>query len=133
MRSGKPLAYTLWFIAIVQIVLGIAFLVAPATTSRLFGLPPAPEWTGWLFGMMAARFLGFGYGMVVAARDPVAAIAWIRAMIGIQAIDWMVTAIYLAKGAVTLAQVSTASFLPVVFIVLLLAWYPRRGAGTGRA
>jgi len=73
---------------------------------------------------MAACFLGFGYGMVVAARNPDNARSWIRAMIGVQAIDWLMTIKFLPSGAVTLAQVSTASFLPAVFVLVLVLLMP---------
>jgi len=126
MRYPRLFSFTLWFIAVVQIVLGVAFLFAPDATGRMLGLAPAPDWTRWMFGMMAARFLGFGYGMVVAARDPHGSVTWIKAMIGIQAIDWVVTLYYVASGAVTLAQVSSASFLPVIFIVVLLSNFPQQ-------
>ena len=126
MRSPKLLSFTLWFIALVQIVLGLAFLFAPDATGRILGLAPAPDWTRWMFGMMAARFLGFGYGMLRAARDPYGSVPWIKAMIGIQSVDWVVTLFYVSTGAVTLAQVSTASFLPVIFIIVLLSNFPQQ-------
>jgi len=125
MQKDKVLMFTLRFIALVQFVLGLAFLFVPELTARAFGLSQAPGWTNWLFGMMAARFLGFGYGMLLAARDPANSVGWIKAMIGIQAIDWVVTLYYVSLGAVTLAQVSTASFLPLIFVILLFAAYPR--------
>ena len=125
-RHPRLLAFTLRFIAVVQALLGLAFLAAPEATSRLFGLPPAPGWTNWLFGMMAARFLGYAWGMWLAAKDPVTARPWITSMIAIQAIDWLVTLKYLAAGAVTLAQVSTAPFLPVLFVIALAIGLPRK-------
>ncbi len=66
--SGRALRVTLYTIAAFQLVLGAAFLVSPRGTAGSFGLPAAPGWTGWLFAMMAARFLGYGWGMIVAAR-----------------------------------------------------------------
>jgi hypothetical protein len=58
--------------------------------------------------------------MFVAAReDPAGQLPWLRSMVAIQLIDWGVTITYLLSGAVTLAHVSTAPFLPVVFIALL--------------
>ena len=126
MRYPKLLSFTLRFIAVVQIVLGFAFLLAPDVTGHMLGLAPAPDWTRWMFGMMAARFLGFGCGMLLAARDPDGSTPWIKAMIGIQAIDWVVTLYYVSSGAVTLAQVSTASFLPVIFIIVLLSNFPQQ-------
>jgi hypothetical protein len=126
MRNNMTLlVWVLRFIALVQLVLGVGFLLAPGPLAQALGLAPAPVWTGWLFAMMAARFLGFAYGMSLATRDPARHIHWINAMLVIQAIDWLATVYYLSSGAVTLAQVTTASFLPVVFIALVLANYPR--------
>ena len=126
MRGPKILPFTLWFIALVQFALGLAFLFAPEATGQMLGLAPAPDWTRWMFGMMAARFLGFGYGMLLAARDPYGSVPWIKAMIAIQAIDWVVTLYYVSSGAVTLMQVSTASFLPVIFVMVLLINFPQQ-------
>ena len=135
MISDHPrlLSFTLRFIAVVQFVLGAGFLVAPKGMASLLGLAATPGWVNWMFGMMAARFLGFGYGMALAARNPLANLPWIKAMIAIQMIDWIVTLYYLTAGAVTLAQVTTASFLPVIFVVLLLILYPKPTAKNGRS
>ncbi len=127
-RYPRLLAFTLRFIACVQIVLGCGFFIAPAGMATVLGLVPAPGWANWLFGMMAARFLGFGYGLFIAARDPVAHLPWVRAMVGIQILDWIVTVQHLHAGDVTLAQVNTASFLPLVFLGLLAASWPRRAS-----
>ncbi len=125
-NNQRLLVFMLRFVAVVQLLLGVGFLLAPAGLAALLGLAPAPTWTAWLFAMMAARFLGFGYGMLLAARDPLRYVHWINAMLVIQAIDWLATVYYLAAGAVTLVQVTTAAFLPAVFIVLLLANHPWR-------
>jgi hypothetical protein len=105
-------------IGVVQLALGVIFLV-PGLFASIIGLETAPEWVDWLLAMFGARALGFAYGMFLAARNPGRHVGWIRAMIGIQAIDWVATLSYLAAGAVTLAQVTTAAFLPVAFIVIL--------------
>lgn len=130
-RFPRLFAATLWFIAAIQFVLGAVFLAAPEQTARMLGLGAAPGWANWLFGMMAARFLGFAFGIGVAARNPAGARSWIVAMIGVQAIDWFVTLKYLALGEVTLAQVSTASFLPALFVIVLTVAMPRPGAAKG--
>ncbi|NOX23336.1 MAG: hypothetical protein GXP36_09630 [Actinobacteria bacterium] len=121
---------TLYVIGAAQLVLGFVFLV-PGLFAATIGLVEAPEWVDWLFAMFGARALGFGYGMFLAARDPQRNLPWIRAMIGIQAIDWIATLAYLVTGAVTLAQVTTAVFLPVVFIVVLTRYVVREMAVDG--
>lgn len=125
------LRFTLWFIAIVQFFFGILFTFAPATAGGLLGLEPAaPGWVHWLFVMMGARFLGYGVGMVVAARDPLSHQSWINTMIGIQVIDWVATVGYLLAGDLPLANVASALILPVVFVAALIWWHPRRLAST---
>lgn len=122
----KLLSPTLRLIAIVQFVLGLGFALAPEASAHWLGLSPAPGWANWLLGMMAARFLAFGYGMWWAAARPAQARLWIQCMVFVQAVDWLVTLKYLALGVVTLAQVSTASFLPVLFILVLVLGRPRQ-------
>lgn len=117
---------TLIIIGIVQLVLGGIFLI-PGLFQQMIGLDEAPEWVNWIFAMLGARALGFAYGMFVAAREPARHMAWIRAMIGVQAIDWVGTIAYLVSGTVTLAQVTTAAFLPIVFIAILIRHVPRSG------
>ena len=112
------LKLTLYLIAAFQLGLGVLFLL-PGVFADLMGLEQAPPWTAWLFAMFGARAIGFGYGMVLAARDPLANRSWIVAMVAVQGIDWLATLVYLATGAVTLAQVTTAAFVPLLFIVVL--------------
>jgi hypothetical protein len=128
--ASTLLRRTLQMIAVVQLGLGGSFLLFPAGTARLFGLPPAPAWTGWLFAMMAARFLGYGVGMLAAARQPQRHRLWLRTMLLIQAVDWAATLIYLARHDVTLGQVTTAAFLPPIFMTALGMVLRRTAAAT---
>jgi hypothetical protein len=128
-RNVSPmLRYMLGFIGIVQVILGLVFIFIPVQFAGLVGLPATPPWALWMFTMFGARALGFAYGMFLAMRDPVQHLAWIRAMIVVQAIDWLGTAYFLLNGSVTLMQVTTAAFLPIIFIVGLVATYPRERA-----
>ena len=69
-------------IGIVQLILGVAFLV-PTGFQTVVGLDTAPGWVNWILTMSGARALGFAYGMFRAAADPVRNREWIMAMIGI--------------------------------------------------
>ncbi len=121
---------TIVIIAVVQIVLGLIFTLSPATFPWLLGLPPAPPWTDWMFAMLGARALGFAYGMLVSLRDVRRCASWLAAMIIVQAIDWIGTVLAVEAGKVTLSQVSTASFLPIIFVAVLAVELVRlRSAG----
>lgn len=125
MSSTRPTSLltriTLVVVAIVQIVVGAIFILAPGAFASLLGLTAAPAWTDWIFAMFGARALGFAFGMLVALRDVRRHASWLTAMILVQAIDWAGTLLALSAGKVTLSQVSTAPFLPVLFILVLAA------------
>lgn len=123
--NRKLLQITLIVIGIAQIFFGAAFTLAPATFSGMLGLAETPQWAYWMFSMFGARAFGFAYGMFLAARDPMRHVHWIQAMIGVQLIDWLSTMYFVLNGAVTLMQVSSASYLPLIFIVMLVIFYPR--------
>lgn len=95
-----------------QCLLGAAFRVAPGQTSQLFGT-------------MGARCLGFGYGMALAASNPLADLLWVKATTAIQAVDRTVTLCHLTAGAIAVALVTTASFLPAIFVIPLLVSYQK--------
>ncbi len=123
----RILRFMLIVIAAVQFFFGALFTFTPASAGGLLGLEPsAPGWVHWFFVMMGARFLGYGVGMLVAARDPLSHQSWINTMIGIQVIDWVATVGYLMAGDLPLGNVASALILPVVFVATLLWWHPRR-------
>jgi hypothetical protein len=114
------LRITLGVVAFFQIALALVFLFIPGPFAAAVGLEEAPAWASWMFAMFSARALGYAVGMILAIRNPLRHRAWIATMIGVQAIDWVATLVFIGAGAITIAQASTASFLPVIFIALLL-------------
>jgi hypothetical protein len=127
-RTSPWLRISLIVIGVSQLCFGALFLLAPSIAQHLFGLTPdAPAWAHWLVAMLAARFIGYAAGMFVASGAPHRHVAWINTMIFIQLVDWMATLFYLSTSDLTFRQVSTASFLPIVFVMPLLWWHPDRG------
>jgi hypothetical protein len=110
---------TIVLIIIVQVALGIVFIFMPSKFSEMMGLEVAPAWTGWIFAQFGARCLGFAYGMFLALRNLARNASWLTAMIIVQIIDWAGTIVPLVNGTLKLSQVSTAPFLPVVFVLVL--------------
>ena len=129
---SRLLRPVLALIALVQLVLGVVFIALPWLFIQAEGLAEPPAWTGWVFAMFGARALGFALGMGLAAWDPARHRSWLPAMVLVQAVDWIGTMAYVLAGSVTLAQVSTASVLPLVFIVVLVRGYSRLGPAESR-
>jgi hypothetical protein len=121
----RKLKVLLGVIGVVQIVLGLGFLLAPAVFMETMGFSAPAADNNYMFGMLAARFLAYGLGMFVVARAPEANRFWIQNMIGIQVIDLAVGLFYTATGTVSLVNAVFPMFNATVFIVLLWLWQPR--------
>lgn len=112
-------------IGVVQLILGIGFLVAPSPFLVLMGLSaPAPD-NNYMFGMLAARLLAYGFGMFAIARAPEENQFWINNMILIQIIDLAAGLFYTFTGVVNIANALFPMFNATVFIVLLWLWRPK--------
>lgn len=112
-------------IGVVQLVLGVAFLFAPAFFLETMGYSmPSPD-LNYMFGMLAARFVAYGVGMFVIARMPERNIFWINNMILIQVIDLAAGLFYTSTGTVSLATSAFPMFNASLFIILLFLWRPK--------
>ena len=107
-------------IAISQFILGALYLFAPQFFIAIQGFQPIPAELGYPLGMLAGRFLVYGVGMLLIARNPVKYRAWLDGMIAIQAVDLAVGFYYTFTGAVGLDISGIAMFDAALFIGLLL-------------
>jgi hypothetical protein len=121
----KKLSVLLGLIGIAQLVLGICLLFIPQAFAAWMGLSPTGTDINYLFGMLAARFLAYGAGMFVIARDPAANTFWITNMTIIQAIDLGVGLFYTLNGSLTLKASGFPMFNAALFTLLLLLWKPK--------
>ena len=119
-------ALTARIIGLSQLVLGGLYLAAPLWFVAWQGLtPPAPD-AAYPLAMLGARFLVYGFGMFVIARDPVRHIFWARGMIAIQVIDlaaglWVVFSGIVALEAALLPIVNAAIFAIAQIVTLGLS------------
>lgn len=121
----KKLQGLLILIGIVQLVLGALFLFAPQAIMGMMGLTVPPADSGYMFGMLAARFIAFGLGMFWCARAPEENIFWINNMILIQIIDLAAGVYYTATGIVAISSSAFPMFNATLFIILLTMWRPK--------
>ena len=95
-------------------------------------LSAAPHDTKYAFGMLSARFIAYGIGMLVIARDPVRNLFWINNMILIQLIDLGVGVFYTLNGTLALSSSAFPMFDAVIFAGLLLLWRPKQVASLAK-
>jgi hypothetical protein len=99
----KPLLY---LIALSQLALGGLCLFVPVTFFALMGLTaPAPD-NGYMIGMLGVRFVAYGIGMLMLARQSEPSRFWLGNMLFIQMADFVLGAVYAGAGIVPMAVVS---------------------------
>lgn len=122
----KKLSILLRLIGIVQIILGVGFLLFPAISIGLMGLSERQTDTNYLLGMLAARFIAYGIGMFVIANNPTKNIFWIKNMILIQVIDLTVGLFYTINGTLPISVSAFPMFNAAIFTFLLSVWIPKK-------
>ncbi len=111
-------------IGISQLALGALYLFAPLWFIAWQGLAPMAPDAAYPLGMLAGRFLVYGVGMFLIARDPVRHAAWAWGMVVIQLVDLAVGGFYVAIGVVALANAALPMFDAALFAGAL-AWVLR--------
>ena len=120
----KKLTYLLKFIGAIQIILGLAYLFAPALFLHAMGHSiPQPD-IYYPLGMLAARFIAYGIALLVISNEPAQHVLWINFMILIQAIDLGVGIFYTALGVLPLSLSVFPMFNATWIILLLAMWRP---------
>ncbi len=108
----------------IQIVLGLAYLLAPnALLLKMGHSLPAADLL-YPLGMLASRFLAYGVGLWIISDDPEKHILWIRLMAFIQLIDLAVGVFYTATGAVPLSLSAFPMFNAIWIGLLFAFWKP---------
>lgn len=112
-------------IGVVQVILGLLYLFVPKLFLTIQGLSTPGAGIAYPLGMLAARFLAYGFGMFFIVREPEKNLFWINNMILIQAVDLAVGIFYTATGVVALAHSALPMFNATLFIILLSLWRPK--------
>lgn len=105
----------------VQILLGLLYLLIPDWMLAAMGHSAVASDIHYPLGMLAARFLAYGLGLILASREPVRNAMWIRLMAAIQAIDLAVGIVYTLRGVVAI-ELSGFPMSNAVLIAALCLW-----------
>ena len=124
----KKLNYLLKFIGAIQIILGMAYLFAPALFLHSMGHSiPQPD-IYYPLGMLAARFIAYGIALLIISSSPAQHVLWINVMILIQLIDLAVGIFYTSIAVIPLSLSAFPMFNATWIILLLVMWRPENQA-----
>jgi len=124
----KKLNYLLKLIGTIQIILGMAYLFAPALFLHSMGHSiPQPD-IYYPLGMLAARFIAYGIALLIISSSPAQHVLWINVMILIQVIDLAVGIFYTSIAVIPLSLSAFPMFNATWIILLLVIWRPESKA-----
>lgn len=133
MKTHPYLPALLRVVAVIQLALGVAYLVAPGPFLEAIGHTLPEDDIFYPLGMLAARFLAYGVAFWLIAREPAKHALWITMMIVIQLIDLGVGVFYTATDVVAFADAAFPMFNATWITVLLFLWRPRLGSAVSPA
>ena len=116
----------LMIVGVVQIVLGILYLIFPHELLHSMGHTIPMDDINYPFGMLAARFLAYGAGMFVIAKAPNEHRFWIMNMVFIQVVDLAVGIFYTLNGTIALSLSGFPMFNAMLIASLLWIWRPKQ-------
>jgi hypothetical protein len=102
------------------------YIINPVHVAERAGSGQLADSVRWFMGFSGAIFIASGTWVIVAARDPVRHINWVRFEITKTLLVVAVTAYSIIQGYVNFSQAGPVLILFAVFAVAFLALYPRR-------
>ena len=125
MIRGLRVVMTVW--AALGIVLGLGLVFMPEQLGSMQGYARGPAYIPYFLALLGTAFIALGVFLIVAARDPLKNILWVRF-----AIVWAILAVIVevssvARGLVTFTQVGMGLIIDLAAAIALLALYPWRG------
>jgi hypothetical protein len=123
----KALKVTMIVYAIVGILFGLAFIIIPDQMSDWFNVAVFTDFPKYILTLLAAQFLVVSAFLIMAARDPIRNILWVKLAIAHGIVDALVAAYALIRDYGDFSQIGAALIIHAVFAILLLVFYPWKG------
>ena len=123
----KALKVTMIVWGVFHIILGLAFIFVPEELGEMFGYTEeGPEYMLSFLASLGVGMIAPGVFVIVAARDPVKHILWVKFAILCAVLTLVVELYSVIQGYVTFDQAMMSIILPAVFAAALLVFYPWR-------
>ena len=122
----KALKVTMTVWGVMAIVFGLIYIINPVQVAERAGSGQLADYVRWFMAFSGAIFIACGSWIIVAARDPLRHINWVRFEITKALLVVAVTAGSIIRGYVNFSQAGPVLILFAVFAVAFIALYPRR-------
>lgn len=122
----KALKVTMTIWGAVAIVFGLIYIINPVYLAEQVGFGQIADYVRWIMASSGAILVAVGFWVIVAARDPVRHINWVRFEITKTLLFAAVTVGSIIQGYVHFSQVGWVLIMFAVFAVAFIVLYPRR-------
>ena len=128
----KALKVTMIVWAVLHIVLGLAFIFVPQQLGEMFGYTAeGPEYMLSFLASLGVAMIAPAVFVIVAARDPVKHILWVKFAILCAALNLVIELYSVIQGYVTFGQAAMSIILPAIFTAAFLIFYPWKAVKEG--
>ena len=124
----KALKITMIVYAVIGILVGLAFVFVPRQFGTMFGYGEGPAYVASLCGALGVSLISACIFLIIAARDPLKHILWVKYAIVFAILMFAVHVYSLILGYVNFNQAATDIIVHAIFAIALLAFYPWRKA-----
>ena len=122
----KALKVTMTIWGAIAIGFGLMYIINPGLAAERLGSGQIADYVRWIMAFSGAIFISSGTWVIVAARDPLRHINWVKFEIMKTLLVVTVTVGSIIQGYVNFSQVAPMLILFSAFAVAFLALYPRR-------
>ena len=129
MIRGLKVVLIVW--GVLHILLGLALIVVPYQAASMMGFGEIADYVPYLMAMVGICFIAPGVWLVVAGRDPLQHITWVKFAILWSILGLVVQLYSVMQGAVDFSQAGVGIIEDAVFAVAFLALYPYSAARGG--
>jgi hypothetical protein len=130
----KALKVTMYVIGVVGILFGLAYIFIPEQLGETFGFETSKS-VGYLPYFLAAYgglFIVGSVYLVIAARDPLRHILWVKFAITWALVSLALDAYSIILGNVTFSEAMGGMIIGAVFAAALLVFYPYKAVKEGQ-
>jgi hypothetical protein len=126
MIKALKVALTIW--GSIAILAGLSYIFIPDLIADRAGSGQIADYVRWIMAFSGAIFISSGSWVIVAARDPLRHIIWVKFEITKSLLVPTVTVYSIIRGNVQFRQVGSILILFAVFAVVFLVLYPWHAA-----
>ena len=127
----KPLKVTMIVYAVIGIVFGLVYIFVPRQLAAMFGHEIGPAGVTELAATVGVSLVAVGIFLIIAARDPLKHILWVKYAIVLAILSLAAQLYSLILGYVNLEAALTPIIIHAIIAAALLAFYPWRAARNG--